>query len=173
VLCVRVITPYRRVGRCGSDGQVLQMVSDPTLMVVCTSHCVGIGCMMRGLGGAALVGGCYITPTIHTHTCYHGPHPRLVLQTTHRVHDVWAGRCGFGGQVSHHPYNSHPYLLSWPASTPSVVDRLLCSLSSPPSMPTAPTVPTHSLSTATDSHYTVMSRGATKGLKEQSGGRVR
>jgi hypothetical protein len=36
-------------------------------------------------------------------------------------------------------------------------------------MPIAPNVPTHSLSTATDSHYTVVSRGATKGLKEQSG----
>jgi DMSO/TMAO reductase YedYZ molybdopterin-dependent catalytic subunit len=34
------------------------MVSDPTLTVVCTGHCVGIGRMMRGLGGAALVGGC-------------------------------------------------------------------------------------------------------------------
>jgi hypothetical protein len=51
VLCVRVLTPTEGLGGAALVGGVLQMVSEPTLVVARTGQCVDIGCMERvGLG---------------------------------------------------------------------------------------------------------------------------
>jgi hypothetical protein len=45
VLCVRVLTPTEGMGDAALVGGVLQMVSEPTLMVARTGECADIGCM--------------------------------------------------------------------------------------------------------------------------------
>jgi hypothetical protein len=42
---VYVCSPLERAGWCDFGGQVLQMVSEPTLVVVCTGQCADIGHM--------------------------------------------------------------------------------------------------------------------------------
>jgi hypothetical protein len=47
VLCVRVLTPTEGLGGAALVGGVLQMVSEPTLVVARTGQCADIGRMAR------------------------------------------------------------------------------------------------------------------------------